>query len=150
MVRLPAALRFLVYPGLVVAAAILLLTHHVHGAPDSGYGELPSEQEMQAFDHELSERYSVIAARLACKDSLVQDLVDGRADLAQVTEAFLRLNRAQDSCMDIVRTHYAGRTDEEKTARNVFDFVKAREMPRAQKAAVLKRLDAEFARRFPA
>ncbi|MBA4187544.1 MAG: hypothetical protein C0467_05940 [Planctomycetaceae bacterium] len=106
--------------------------------------EVAEQEHMEVVRREL-------LSNIAIKDALITDLVSGRRTLAEVTEAFLAMNQRWPESMAVVRGHYPGRTDEEKTAHNVMGFVQyelANATP-AQQAKVLTRLRAEFDARYP-
>ncbi len=141
------SVRWLVYPAGVclIAAAVIASPGDL---PGDG-AEIPSDEVMAAVSADLGRRQSVVTARLAYKESHIAELVAGRAGLADVAAAFARLNADEPASLDVIRHHYEGRTDEERAARNVLDFVATRPMPAADKAAVLARLRAAFDRQYP-
>ena len=99
-------------------------------------------------DTALDARGYHIAARIACKNALVDELIAGRATLAQVSDEFLRMNEEEPAILLILRHRYPGSGDEERSAHNVIGYVRVRYLPAAAEARVLDRLGREFADRF--
>lgn len=88
-----------------------------------------------------------IAKRIAAKDALIQDLIEGRVELGGVIGEFMRLNDAYPSLDRVIRDYYPGHSDAERTARNVLHFVDQRlEEKSGRRAEVMGRLRAEFDR----
>lgn len=96
----------------------------------------------------LNARTYELAARIAYKNSLVAELVAGRATLAQVSDEFLRLNEEEPAELLVVRERYPGSGDEEKSANNVLGYVRMLRLPADEEARLFDRLDREFADRF--
>ncbi len=63
--------------------------------------------------------------RLAIKEQIVADLIEGRMMLAEATRRFIDLNSTNDTTRAAVESTFPGDTYEEKAARNVIEFVKA-------------------------
>jgi len=83
--------------------------------------------------------------RLMLKYQLIDNLWAGQTTLKDVTTQFLSLNQSERGCMLMIRSNYKGATDEEKTARNVLDFVTQRKCgSSAQDAEMLAQLVIEF------
>jgi hypothetical protein len=112
--------------------------------------------ERQLAEHErvearLEAQCELSVARIAVKEALIADLAAGRATLAGVTDRFQELNRDRPETLVMLRQIYRIPDARELTARNVLDFVAQRPFPSpAARAAVTRRLTAEFARLFPA
>jgi hypothetical protein len=107
------------------------------------------EQEAQAqstVSHQLTLTDGEIQQRIALKEVLIADLIEGRATLAEVTAQFMALNECSPGCVSVIRKTFPGQTDQEKTARNVIDYVRARISDPVQRAQVLVRLEGELAR----
>src|SRR5207302_800885 len=96
----------------------------------------------------LNARTYHLASRIAYKDSLIRELVAGRATLAQVSDEFLRLNQEEPAAMFVLRSRYPGSGDEERSANNVIGFVHHLRLPADEEARALDRLGREFADRF--
>ena len=87
------------------------------------------EQELAAgiaYRHELNTRDDLICQRIAFKEQLVADLIDGRLPLAEATARFSLLNETEPGIGVVVRGNYPGRTYQEKTARNVVEYALVR------------------------
>jgi hypothetical protein len=85
--------------------------------------------------------------RMAFKTQLVNELLEKRTSLKEVTAQFLALNRTRQSTLLAIRRTYPGETDEEKTARNVISLAVLNLKTNAsftQKAEVLARLTSEL------
>jgi hypothetical protein len=83
--------------------------------------------------------------RIAVKETIIDDVLAERCDLAAATARFAELNATRPQCMAVIRATYAGDTDDEKLARNVISFCAAR-APAAQRAALAERLEAQLNR----
>lgn len=141
------SVRWLVYPaGVCLIAAAVIASP---GGMPANDVEIPSDEVMAAQAADLNRRQSVVNARLAYKEAHIAELVAGRAGLGDIAAAFALLNADDPSARGIIRQHYQGRTDEECAARNVLDFIESRAMPRAERAALLARLRADFDRLYP-
>lgn len=84
-----------------------------------------------------------VRRRMAVKEALVAELIAGRTSLAEVTARFAEMNATRANYVALIRETYPGATDREKAARNVIDYVFSR-VPAAERAAVVRRLDAEL------
>lgn len=128
-----------------VAAAAAILAAPEEAVPTAAVNQIaandPNVARLDARTYELS-------SRIAYKDSLIRELVAGRATLAQVSDEFLRLNEGEPAAMFVLRTRYPGSGDEERSACNVISFVLLLRLPADRQARVLDRLGREFADRF--
>jgi len=144
--------RFLVYPAVGCVALVMLFAAPepaATGADGANWVDL-SDEETAAESRKIDLRRAVIEARVEYKEALITELAAGRATLPAVAAAFLQVNQDDAVCLGVVQTHYSGRSDEEKSARNVLDYACSRIMPAGPKAAFLARLAAEFAAAYPA
>jgi hypothetical protein len=91
---------------------------------------------------------STLADRIMVKDALIQDLVGGRASLAEVTDRFQELNEGMPACMVAIRSRHPDLPDDQLMAVNVIEYVAVVELPDAQKKAVFDRLFDEFENLF--
>jgi hypothetical protein len=108
-------------------------------------------KEQERAEARLDAEYDAVARRMAVKEALVGELIAGRASLADVTDRFQELNRDQPETMAVLRRVYPSADARETTARNVLGYAWYHPFPSpAARAAALCRLDAEFARLFPA
>jgi hypothetical protein len=133
-----------------VAAAAAILTADP-GDAGSADATIAATNRILASDPEMARlnvRTYELGARIAYKDLLVQELVAGRATLAQVSDEFLRLNEEEPAELHVLRHRYPGSGDEEKSANNVLHFVHLVGLPAAEEGRVRARLDREFADRF--
>ncbi len=95
-------------------------------------------ERLEVAEHEVQRR-------IALKESLVLELIAGRATLAEVTAHFSELNASRPNYVAAIRESFPGDTDEEKAARNVIAYALARTSA-ADRDAVACRLDAELQR----
>jgi hypothetical protein len=95
--------------------------------------------------HRLSAADALVWERIAIKEALVADLIDGRATLAEVTAQFTVLNQSRPDYLDIIRATTPGDTDEERMARNVIDHVRHRVADPAKRDRLRCRLECELA-----
>lgn len=93
--------------------------------------------------HRLSTEDDIVLQRIAKKETIVKELIAGRATLADATARFGELNAARPLALETVRDAYPGATDQEKTARNVIAYALGR-TPVADRGALSRRLEAEL------
>jgi hypothetical protein len=130
---------------LTAVTVTVVLAAEPSGEPTGTDGQpLMSEAECAECRRHLDARQQVVAARIAYKEVLITELVEGRAALADVATEFLRLNREFLPALESIRLQCPGATDEEKHAHNVIGFARMRRMPDDRKAELLARLDREF------
>lgn len=144
--------RFLVYPAVGCVALVMVFAAPepaATGADVANWADL-SDEAMADESRKLEGQRAVVEARIEYKEALLAELAAGRTTLPAVAAAFLRVNQDDAVCLGVVQTHYPGRSDEEKSARNVLDYASGRVMPAGPKAAFLARLAAEFAAAYPA
>jgi hypothetical protein len=82
---------------------------------------------------------------------VVEELLDGRLSLREAVAAFRRLHEAAGDDLRRPLPVVGGATVEESLARSVLFWAEGaqRDRPTAERAAVLRRLKAEFAEAFP-
>lgn len=138
----------------VPAAAVVVLSTLAVGALRLAVlGGLPgvdSIREDVVSDAELGAQLELVSVelqrRIAIKESLVADLVAGRATLAYVAEQFLALNQGRPEIMRVIRATCPGRSDLEKSAHNVVEYAEGElsRCPAAQQDEVRRRLLGEL------
>lgn len=135
----------------IVPAAVVFVAAALFVSVESGTvgGDAATcvEPEMDAEHRRMQAQLEVSKARIAYKDELVSRLIAGQATLAEVSAEFLRMNQ-ETPTLGIIRDRYPGSNDEEKSARNVIEFVRARKLPAERNAEVLGRLRREFERAY--
>lgn len=99
--------------------------------------------EAEERSRELGADGEEVRHRIAVKETIIADVLDGRCDLAAATARFTELNASHPDCMSVIRSSYPGDTDEEKLARNVISYCESR-VPAAQRPALTARLTAEL------
>lgn len=142
MTRLPVPL-LTVLTALAAVAAILTADPDF-AVEAAATRPVPTEAAVAALNNRTYE----IAARISYKESLVRELVAGRATLAQVSDEFLRLNEEEPAMMLVLRGSYAGSGDEERSANNVLGYLRQLRLPADEEARLFDRLGREFADRF--
>jgi hypothetical protein len=138
---------------LVVPVAVAVITSlFLTNPPPTGDPQrsAPVDPEAAALSADLEARRAAVHRRIATKDELLSALVAGRLTLVQVAAEFLRLNAEDEAVAWVIRQRYPGATDEEKTARNVLDFlsVSVRDLPNGERVRLMARLEREFAEAF--
>ena len=102
-------------------------------------------EDLSANDLVLKARLEDAHARLAVKEQLIDSLLAGRTTLKTVASEFIALDRTHPAVICSVRAAYKGATDEEKFARNVFEFAMAQLKNRGTREyVILRRLEAEL------
>jgi hypothetical protein len=94
-------------------------------------------------DRQLNELNESTLQRIEVKETIIAALLARQISLAEATDRFTAINASQPACMELIRQQYAGKTDQEKLARNVMAFVQLRVSP-AEWPAVRRRLEAEL------
>jgi len=117
----------------VLGATLALATFTYPGGLACAYDDLRNLEEYEAQMANgkiVSNRHDAtlvnLADRLALKDRILADLIDGRTDLSEATRRFMELNATNDVARNAVEDSFAGDTYEEKSARNVIEFVRNR------------------------
>jgi hypothetical protein len=145
------SLRRVVVVVLVVAIVVVAANPTWATAIGIDVWNLPSLQEElvagTAKGREIQKEDNDIMRRMELKDRLVGELIEGRTTLAEVTSQFLALNQHREAYMSVIRANCAGRTDEERTARNVLHYVAQRlpALPSSSQDEATARLETEFA-----
>ncbi len=139
------SMRWLILPATVAlfAGAFLAQPGGVSSAREDDLAVLQDDPELAAMRAELEASQLLLSERIAQKELLIIQLIEGQLSLGDVTDAFLRINQDLHSCLRAVRDNFPGTTDEEKHARNVISFAVSR-VPPDQKKALQARLDGEF------
>lgn len=144
------ALKWLIVP--LVGALVLAVMIHTPEAEDTGDHLLlvaADDPVLTATRQRLEAHQQATHERLVYKEELIDRLIAGDMTLTEVAIEFLHTNDGTES-MNAIRAHYAGSSDEEKSARNVLDFVRLRKLPKKQNDRVLTRLQREFTRAYGA
>jgi len=121
------------------AASHVVNAFHSQASQDEITSEIEFRQRLDIIDQK-------ILRQLEIKEKLIAELIAGRTTLAQVATQFLVMSRHDMVWLSIVRKDYAGKTDEERAARNVIAYATA-ELSRgsaAREVEVLTRLEAEL------
>ena len=106
--------------------------------------EIDAERDRDA---QLSNHSMGLYDRIAAKQSVIDEVLDGRVSLTEAAERFLSLTAGDVQAMELLRARYDGSTDLERVACNVIEHAKAQhEHPNS--AAVVVRLDGQFRARF--
>src|SRR5262245_20571518 len=89
---------------------------------------------------------SAALRRIALKDEIVRDLIEGDIDLLGAAAQFRNLNAVDLDFLQRLRAQYPRRTDQERVCRNVIDYAMAVIGRRPDKAEILQRLESEYTR----
>ncbi len=114
-----------------------------------GWESLEDEAERaeeRARQQQLEATRQAVANRIALKEALIAELIEGRRSLREVTAAFVSLNENQPGYSLGIRHAHPGSTDEERTAHNVLTYAKLSltSLPPETQDRVLARLRCEF------
>lgn len=82
--------------------------------------------------------------RIAIKEAIVRDLVEGDIDLPQAAARFRTLNAVYADYLPILHKLYPGRTDAECVCRNVIVYTAGLIENRPDKREILQRLESEY------
>ncbi|CAN5255806.1 hypothetical protein BH11PLA2_BH11PLA2_10980 [soil metagenome] len=106
----------------------------------------------ERFSREMDVESEIITHRIQVKDTLVKELIAGRATLAVVADQFQTLNNDDPEIKFQLQKHYRLKDERIVSALNVLAFAETYlegESNPALKPAVMRRLDDEFDRLFP-
>ena len=79
----------------------------------------------------LDREVETVLSRIACKDEIVQDVLNGALPIDEAAARFAELNRAHPPALDLVRRCYPGRTDDERAARQFLTYLRLTRRPAA-------------------
>jgi hypothetical protein len=83
--------------------------------------------------------------RMALKEALIDNLLNGKISMRDVLAGFLAANRGHEDSMMVIRAAYTGKSEEEKMAKNVLEFAAYRATGSfAKRLAILVKLTNEF------
>ena len=139
--------RWLAYPAVLLVAFGIYFMNPEQSAHADGLYDMSLECDDEELNQQricLEARQKIVVERMAFKDALLTELVEGRATLKQVAGEFLRVNRTEECCINSIRQHFTGNSDEEKCARNVMQHAMCRELTKPKKASLQARLECEF------
>jgi hypothetical protein len=97
---------------------------------------------------ELDRKYATVGRRLDQRHEVVADLLAGRITADEAHARFLDANLSHPQATAFLRNRWPGRSDEEKTARQLVMFVFVSRHPRAAEAAA--ELECELVARYAA
>jgi hypothetical protein len=97
----------------------------------------------EGTDRQLTDQSEEVRRRIAVKDAIITELLDGQITLAEATDRFTALNAGYPEYLLTIRATQPGDTDREKFARNVIAFARLRTAP-DQVEAVTSRLEGEL------
>lgn len=109
------------------------------------------EKQLRAdrqFLEALEVKESEVLHRMAVKESLIADLLEGRRTLADVTAEFRTLNAEQPELRWVIRNSYGCADEREATARNVLSYAGVCRRSDDYRTPAAARLHAEFAATF--
>jgi len=118
-------LRLLAVSSLLSAAGVAAVLAYPAEADDPG-GDIwqivkarSSIEEADRSMRQLDLDDEHVMRRVAIREEVIRDLVAGRMTFQQATQRFVELNRTHPSALANLRRMYAGRTDEERAARQL-------------------------------
>jgi hypothetical protein len=128
----PTVRRLLFVPAVLAGVVAVAFAANPAWARSAGLdvwnaAELAREkEEVIEQGRELAAVDDEICRRIAVKEAVVRDVIDGRTTLADATAQFMALNEPYPANLRMIRETYPGSTDEEKTARNVICYTLGR------------------------
>ena len=84
------------------------------------------ERDWRAEDERIEKHIRHADRRSRIKESLAQDVIDGRISLAEAGDQFLALNEAPPAIVVPMRQSFSASTDRESAALQVVSYVKVR------------------------
>jgi hypothetical protein len=110
------------------------------GESTADFFDMPDLQQIirseQRIERELTQADQEVLRRLACKQEVVSDLVAGRISFALAIRMFADLNRSDPTAQRQTRLVFAGRTDEERSARQVIAHVRGLNTKQSDELAI--------------
>jgi hypothetical protein len=100
----------------------------------------------ESLDAELDRKNATVARRLDRRNETVADLLADRITADEALAQFLDANVSHPQALEFLRGRWDGRTDEERTARQLVMYVRMFRHPRA--AAFADELTCEIEARF--
>jgi hypothetical protein len=121
----------------IVPAAVGLIAGN---APrPSGPSGIPDR--LGSVDAGPSAEYLTVCRRLEWRLEIVADLLAGRVTVAEAHARFLDANRSDPRAIRNLRNVYSGQTDEERTARQLFGYIRVSDHPRAEEVSAAVRCE---------
>ena len=140
--------RWLIPTSVVLIITAVLFSEPSADEPRAATSAFRTEIEVdapgQVSSFELHSRQKFVSQRLAYKNVLIEDLVYDRIAFSEVVTEFLRMNLEAENSIDTIRTCVRGASDEEKSARNLFLFIRSANIPKETLTPAIERLRAEF------
>jgi hypothetical protein len=137
------------------AAAAGLVTYTYPGGMAAAYADLRDSSELsrrlsecECRRDQLNGRSSLVTERIALKEALVYELLDGRSDLDGVAEQFRQLNAQDERALVVLRSRYGQLSEEELATRNVLDYATARAKDRPTRSDSIETLNRQVECRF--
>jgi hypothetical protein len=93
---------------------------------------------------ELEKEDDVVMRRIAAKEGIIDDLIGGRISLMEAAAQFRALNAGRRDYLEVIRSTYPGRTDDERICRNVIGFVESYVKSDEDGCHLVYRLNAEL------
>jgi hypothetical protein len=145
--------RFFRRPLTLTVLAVALLAGAVSAAPAWTRGlrldfwNVPTYQrdidrELQ-IQEELTAKHVVSLHRIALKNEITQDLIQGRVTLPEAVERFRRMNEGMPVIRAQLLAAYPGQSEAECRYRNVIDYARIHmsTLPAEQRTAILEQLE---------
>jgi hypothetical protein len=143
-----------VYLPTALVAATGVMTLAYPGGLSAAYHDLRDSSDLreQVAEAErasamMDGRKAYVADRICVKETLVANLIEGRATLDAVAAQFRQMNDDEVS-LRVQRMRYGHLPDDELAARNVIDYVQTRQSGKPTATAVLDRVHREYVARF--
>jgi hypothetical protein len=106
--------------------------------------------EQEEIDARFAIEYDSVSRRIAVKEALTAELVEGRSSFAEVLEKFQSINGEHPGTIALLTRVFHVSDPREATARSVIEYVQRHSSSSAaQRSAALSRIAAEFGRMFP-
>lgn len=114
-----------------VATVLALIASHRYAESDLQDQALSAED----FDREMDREREQTAARIATKQSVARDVIDGRLSVADAVRHFLAVNEASALAVSYLRAGCPGQDDLERAAWQLVQYVRTTPDSRASEAA---------------
>jgi hypothetical protein len=119
---------------IVLAAAGLIAGNAPRPSGPSGIPD-----RLGSVDAGPSAEYLTVRRWFEWRLEIVADLQAGRVTVAEAHARFLDANRSDPRAIRNLRNEYSGQTDEERTARQLFRYIRVSHHPRAEEVSATVR-----------
>jgi hypothetical protein len=101
-------------------------------------------KQLRADRTRMDQECVILANHIAIKEGLVEELIEGRRNLKEVTEEFARFHRNEPCQAMVLQNAFPGASEAEYNARSVLAYAEQRCGPGSVKEGVMNELHRQF------